>query len=68
MRLFVLDASYNCYKYSEKSFPNLDLIDFRTFVFSLQDLVIRGNHCRIKEVDELLQFSKDILETIALWK
>lgn len=64
MRLFVLDTFYNCYKYSEKSLPNLDLIDFQTFVFSLQDLIVRGNHGRIPEVDKLLQSSKDILETI----
>ena len=68
MRLFVLDAFYSCYKYSEKSLPNLDLVDFRSFVFSLQDLVVRGNHGRIQEIDELLQFSKEILETITQLK
>ena len=64
MRLFVSDTFYNCYKYSKKLFPNLDLIDFRTFAFSLQDIVVRGDNDRIPEVDKLLQFSKDILETI----
>ena len=68
MRLFVSDTFYNCYKYSKKLFPNLDLIDFRTFAFSLQDLVVRGNHGRIQEIDELLQFSKEILETITQLK
>ena len=68
MRLFVSDTFYSCYKYSEKSFPNLDLIDFRSFVFSLQDYIERGNDGRIEEVDEFLKFSKDILVTLALFE